>query len=72
MKEMLSEIRSAVLATLVLAVVCCGIYPLVVFGLGQILFPQKANGSLIVDAGGNVYGTAVYGGYLGGGPGEGR
>ena len=28
------------MATLVLAVVCCGIYPLVVFGIGQVLLPR--------------------------------
>ena len=61
MKEMLSEIRSAVLATLVLAVVCCGLYPLVVFGLGQALFPRNANGSLIVDANGNIHGSRLIG-----------
>jgi len=61
MKEMLSELRSAVLATLVLAVVCCGLYPLVVFGLGQALFPRKANGSLIVDASGNIQGSRLIG-----------
>jgi potassium-transporting ATPase KdpC subunit len=61
MKELLSELRSAVLATLVLAVVCCGVYPLVVFGLGQALFPQKANGSLIVDADGNIQGSRLIG-----------
>ena len=48
MKTFFAELRSAVLATLALAVVCCGIYPLVVFGLGQVLFPQQANGSLIL------------------------
>jgi K+-transporting ATPase ATPase C chain len=52
MKELLSEFRRAAFATLALAVVCCGLYPLIVFGLGQLLFPDKANGSLIVDAGG--------------------
>jgi potassium-transporting ATPase KdpC subunit len=61
MKEMLSEIRSAVLATLVLAVVCCGLYPLVVFGLAQALFPQAANGSLMVDAGGKIQGSRLIG-----------
>jgi potassium-transporting ATPase KdpC subunit len=61
MKEMLSEIRSAVLATLVLAVVCCGLYPLVVFGLGQALFPHNANGSLIVDASGTILGSRLIG-----------
>jgi K+-transporting ATPase ATPase C chain len=49
---MLSEFRRAACATLALAVVCCGLYPLIVFGIGQLLFPDKANGSLIVDAGG--------------------
>lgn len=61
MKAILSELRSAVLATLVLAVVCCGLYPLVVFGLSQALFPHKANGSLIVDAQGTVRGSRLIG-----------
>jgi potassium-transporting ATPase KdpC subunit len=61
MKKLLTEIRSAVLATLVLVVVCCGLYPLIVFGLGQALFPRKANGSLIVDAGGNIQGSRLIG-----------
>jgi potassium-transporting ATPase KdpC subunit len=61
MKEMLTEIRSAVLATLALAVMCCGVYPLVVFGIGQALFRQKANGSLIVDASGNIQGSHLIG-----------
>jgi potassium-transporting ATPase KdpC subunit len=61
MKTILSEIRSAVVVTLVLAVVCCGLYPLIVFGLGQALFPFKANGSLIVDAKGNVKGSRLLG-----------
>src|SRR5438874_1563942 len=51
MKELFAEIRRAVVVTLVLAVVCCGLYPLVVFGMAQIAFPDKANGSLIVDSG---------------------
>ena len=61
MKMLLSEIRSAVLVTLALAVVCCGIYPLVVFGIGQALFPHKANGSLITDAKGTVLGSRLLG-----------
>jgi len=61
MKTILAEIRSAVLVTLVLAVVCCGLYPLVVFGIGQAFFPHKANGSLIVDAQGNVKGSHLLG-----------
>ena len=61
MKTFISEIRSAVLVTLMLAVVCCGIYPLVVFGIGQVLFHDKANGSLILDANGTVRGSRLLG-----------
>ena len=35
--------------------------PLVVFGLGQVLFHDKANGSLIVDANGTVRGSRLLG-----------
>lgn len=58
---MLSEFRRAALATLALAVVCCGLYPLLVFGIGQALFHDRANGSLIVDAGGVVHGSRLIG-----------
>jgi len=61
MKSLFAEIRSAVLATLVLVVVCCGIYPLVVFGLGQLLFHDKANGSLITDSAGVLRGSRLLG-----------
>ena len=61
MKMFFAEIRSAVLVTLMLAVVCCGLYPLVVFGIGQVLFHDKANGSLILDAKGTVQGSRLLG-----------
>ena len=47
--------------TISLAVVCCGIYPLVVFGVAQVCFPHRANGSLIVDANGVVRGSKLIG-----------
>ena len=56
MKAFLTEIRGAIMATLMLAIVCCGIYPLVVFGIGQTLFHDKANGSLIVVQDGTIRG----------------
>ena len=59
MKELFSEIRGAVFATLVLAIVCCGLYPLVVFGFSQALFHDKANGSLILDTDGTVRGSKL-------------
>jgi len=61
MKTFLSEIRSAVMATVVLAIVCCGMYPLVVYGIAQIAFPHKANGSLIVAKDGTVRGSELLG-----------
>jgi potassium-transporting ATPase KdpC subunit len=59
MKAFFSEIRGAVFATLILAIVCCGLYPLVVFGIAQMLFRDKANGSLIVDQDGTVHGSKL-------------
>ena len=61
MKKLFVELRSAVMVTLVFAVVCCGLYPLVVFGISQALFHNKANGSLIVDANGTVHGSKLLG-----------
>jgi K+-transporting ATPase ATPase C chain len=61
MKDLFSELRGAILSTLILAVVCCGLYPLVVFGIAQVAFRDKANGSLIVDAGGTVRGSRLIG-----------
>ena len=49
------------MATLVLAVVCCGAYPLVVYGLGQLLFSHQANGSLMVDKSGTIHGSELLG-----------
>ena len=59
MKDFFSEIRGAIVSTIVLAVVCCGLYPLVVFGVAQLAFRDKANGSLIVDANGTVRGSRL-------------
>jgi K+-transporting ATPase ATPase C chain len=59
MKAFFSEIRGAIMSTLVLAVVCCGLYPLIVFGISQALFHEKANGSLIVDQNGTVHGSKL-------------
>jgi len=61
MKELFSEIRGAVLATLIIAIVCCGLYPLVVFGISQALFRDMANGSLILDKDGTVRGSKLLG-----------
>ena len=59
MKEFFSHIRGAVVLTLVLAIVCCGLYPLIVFAISQAFFYEKANGSLILDKDGAVRGSKL-------------
>src|SRR5262245_17659568 len=61
MKALFSEIRGAVMATIILAVVLCGLYPLAVWGIGQALFRDKADGSLIVGKDGVVRGSRLLG-----------
>jgi len=61
MKNLFTELRSAVMVTLAFAVVCCGLYPLVVFGVAQVFFRDQANGSLIVDTDGTVHGSKLLG-----------
>jgi len=59
MKTILNELGRSLAATLLFAVICCGLYPLVVFGLAQVLFPHQANGSLLVDKSGAICGSAL-------------
>ena len=60
--SILSALLSAVLATVVLGVVVSGLYPLLVWGLGQGLFHHQANGSLLVAADGTtVLGSELLG-----------
>lgn len=61
MKNILSEIRPAIVSTLVLAVVCCGFYPLGVTGISKLAFAKKADGSLIVDKKGTIIGSELLG-----------
>jgi len=57
---LLHEAKVSLLATLALAVVLCGIYPIVVWGVAQGVFPNQANGSLIVRNG-RVVGSTLIG-----------
>ena len=60
MKDLVAELRASIAATLLLAVLCGGIYPVVVWAVGQGMFPDKANGSL-VRFNGKVVGSALIG-----------
>jgi K+-transporting ATPase ATPase C chain len=61
MKEFLSTLRGAVFSTIILGIVCCGIYPMVVLGLGRALFRSQSEGSLIIDSKGVVRGSSLIG-----------
>jgi potassium-transporting ATPase KdpC subunit len=51
MKNLMKEFCTALMATLSLAVLLCGIYPLVIWAIAQGVFPACANGSLITRPG---------------------
>lgn len=57
MKTIVKEITTAILATLLFAVVLCGIYPVVVWGASQLVFPHQANGSLIEGSDRKIIGS---------------
>jgi K+-transporting ATPase ATPase C chain len=58
MKELVAELRASIAATLLLVVLCCGVYPLIVWAVGQGLFSFAANGSLVrVD--GKIAGSSL-------------
>lgn len=61
MNTFFKELGRSVLATLVLAIVCCVLYPVVVWSAAQLLMRDKANGSLIVDKDGTVRGSRLLG-----------
>lgn len=56
----IKELKTAVLATLVLAVLLCGVYPALVWGISQTVFPFRANGSLI-NRNGQIAGSRLIG-----------
>jgi K+-transporting ATPase ATPase C chain len=59
MKTLLTELRTSLLATVVLLVVLCGAYPVIVWAGGQLLFRDQANGSLVTDREGRVRGSRL-------------
>ena len=48
MKDLIAELLISLKATLSLAVILCGLYPMVVWVMAQGLFPTEANGSLVM------------------------
>src|SRR6266851_4261096 len=62
----MKNLKTAILMTIVTTVLLGLIYPLVVLGLAQLIFPDKANGQLIKRADGTVIGSRIIGQPFGG------
>jgi K+-transporting ATPase ATPase C chain len=59
--NILRELKTSVVTTLVLLLICCVIYPLIIFGVGQAAFPHQANGSLVLDTNGKPIASTLLG-----------
>jgi K+-transporting ATPase ATPase C chain len=59
--NIIKDIKTAIVLTVLLLVVCCVLYPLVVFGAGQLLFSKQANGSLVSGPDGKPIASTLLG-----------
>jgi len=59
MKNLLLELKTSLILTLVFAVLLCGVYPLAVWAGAQAFFSDQANGSLVTDPDGTVRGSRL-------------
>ena len=58
---MVRDLITGIRSTLVLWVLTAILYPFLMLGIGQTIFPYQANGSMIKNAQGNVVGSALIG-----------
>ena len=56
---MLSDIRPAIVSTILLTLLLGLGYPLAITGISQVAFPYQAGGSLVTDKAGHVVGSAL-------------
>ena len=56
-----NQLRPAILLTLLLCVITGFVYPGIITGISQLLFPHQANGSLITTPSGHVVGSELIG-----------
>lgn len=61
LKTLLKSFYKSVIATVALAVLLCGVYPLVVTGIGKLIFPNQASGGMIAMPDGRVVGAKLIG-----------
>lgn len=57
----MQDLKPAILILLAFTVICGGLYPLLVTGIAQTVFPAQANGSFITDTRGRVVGSRLIG-----------
>lgn len=57
----MKDLVTSVLLLIVFTIVLGAVYPLAVWGVGQLVFPYQANGSLIKNAHGEVIGSELIG-----------
>jgi len=49
--SIVGHIWASIASTVVLLIICCGAYPVLIWGVGNVLFPWRANGSLVTKVG---------------------
>lgn len=57
----MKEIKPAILMLVLFTVICGGIYPAVVTGIAQAVFPKQANGSMLADRNHREVGSRLIG-----------
>ena len=61
MNMIIKETITSILATFLFAIVLCGLYPVLIWGGAQVLFPHQANGSLIESRDRTLVGSELLG-----------
>jgi K+-transporting ATPase ATPase C chain len=57
----MKDIKPAILLFIIFTIICGGIYPAVVTGIAQAVFPNQAKGSFITDKSGKEIGSTLIG-----------
>jgi K+-transporting ATPase ATPase C chain len=57
----MKDAKTALLIFVAFTMICGGIYPAIVTGIAQAVFPKRANGSFITDKSGKIAGSALIG-----------
>jgi len=61
MKNILLDIKTTIIFSIISIILLCVVYPLLVMALGQTLFHSQANGSIIYGKDGTPLGSAIIG-----------